>query len=68
LQQAAEILIHEFRGGSIGRITLETADEYAAWLAQGKVMEAERLLRKEQAVAAGHIRPARRPAGSARSR
>jgi ribosome biogenesis GTPase A len=68
LQKAAEILIHEFRGGSIGRITLETADEYAAWLAQGKVMEAERLLRKEQAVAAGHIRPARRPAGSARSR
>ncbi|MEI7785584.1 MAG: ribosome biogenesis GTPase YlqF [Betaproteobacteria bacterium] len=68
LQKAAEILIHEFRAGSIGRISLETADEYAAWLAQGKVLEAERLLRKEQAVTAGHIRPPRRAAGSAKSR
>lgn len=67
LQKAAEILIHEFRAGSIGRISLETADEYAAWLAQGKQLEAERLLRKEQAVLAGHIRPPRRTAASVKS-
>lgn len=67
LQKAAEILIHEFRSGSLGRISLETADEYAAWLAQGQQLEAERLLRKEQAVAAGHIREPRRASGDAKN-
>ena len=68
LQKAAEILIHEFRAGSMGRITLETAAEYAQWLAQGKMLEAERLLRKEQAVAAGHVRAPRRSASPTGSR
>ncbi|MBN8506329.1 MAG: ribosome biogenesis GTPase YlqF [Burkholderiales bacterium] len=33
LQKAAEILIHEFRQGLLGRITLETPEQFAAWSA-----------------------------------
>ncbi len=35
LQKASEIVINDFRAGAIGRITLETPDEFAAWLAEG---------------------------------
>jgi len=47
LQQAAELLIHDFRSGALGRITLETPAEFAAWLAEGKQLDAERQVRKE---------------------
>lgn len=33
LQKAAEILIHEFRQGLLGRITLETPEQFGAWSA-----------------------------------
>ncbi len=42
MTKAAEVLIHEFRAGVLGRITLETPDEYAAWLAAGLAAEAAR--------------------------
>lgn len=47
LQKAAEIAIHEFRSGSLGRITLETPEEFAQWLAAGKVLDAERQVKKD---------------------
>jgi ribosome biogenesis GTPase A len=56
LQKAAELLIHDFRVGALGRISLETPQEYARWLAEGKQLDAERQLRKETLAEAGHIR------------
>jgi ribosome biogenesis GTPase A len=56
LQKAAELLIHDFRSGALGRITLETPDEYARWLVEGRKLDAERQLRKETLAEAGHIR------------
>ncbi len=47
LQKAAEIVIHEFRSGNLGRITLETPEEFAQWLAAGKVLDAERQVKKD---------------------
>jgi ribosome biogenesis GTPase A len=47
LQKAAEVVMHEFRSGSMGRITLETPQEYAQWLAAGELIDAERRAKKE---------------------
>ncbi|MDM0074321.1 ribosome biogenesis GTPase YlqF [Variovorax sp. J2P1-59] len=47
LQKAAEIVMHEFRSGNMGRITLETPDEFAEWLAVGQRVDAERKAKKE---------------------
>ena len=55
-QKAAELLIHDFRSGALGRVTLETPAEYARWLAEGRKIDAERQLRKEALADAGHIR------------
>ncbi len=41
LQKAAEILMYEFRQGTLGRITLETPEEFAAWVAAGAAAEAK---------------------------
>ena len=46
LQKAAEIVMHEFRNGSMGRITLETPEEFAQWLAVGQKIDAERAAKK----------------------
>ncbi|RZL60842.1 MAG: ribosome biogenesis GTPase YlqF [Variovorax sp.] len=46
VQKAAEIVMHEFRAGNLGRITLETPDEYAQWLAEGQRLDAERQQKK----------------------
>ena len=46
LQKAAEIVMHTFRDGSMGRITLETPAEFAQWLAEGQQVDAERLEKK----------------------
>lgn len=46
LQKAAEIVMHEFRAGNLGRITLETPVEFAQWLAEGQQLDAERQLKK----------------------
>ena len=36
MQKAAEMAIHDFRSGAWGRISLETPDEFAQWLAAGQ--------------------------------
>jgi ribosome biogenesis GTPase A len=46
-QKAAEIVIGEFRSATLGRITLETPEEFAQWLAEGQQLDAERLAKKE---------------------
>jgi ribosome biogenesis GTPase A len=46
LQKAAEIVMHAFRDGSLGRITLETPEEFATWLAEGQQLDAERQEKK----------------------
>ncbi|ARN18614.1 ribosome biogenesis GTPase YlqF [Piscinibacter gummiphilus] len=50
LQKAAEVLIHEFRSGGLGRITLETPEQVLQWRADAverdAAREAERLRRK----------------------
>ena len=48
LQKAAEIAIYDFRAGSLGRITLETPDEFAQWMAVGQKIDAERQLKKDE--------------------
>ena len=56
LQKAAELLIHDFRSGALGRVTLETPEEYARWLIEGRKLDAERQLRKDELKREGHIR------------
>lgn len=46
LQKAAEITLTDFRSASLGRVTLETPEEYARWLAAAQQQEAERAERK----------------------
>jgi ribosome biogenesis GTPase A len=46
LQKAAEIVMTEFRAGNIGRITLETPEEFAQWLAEGEEKDAQRQAKK----------------------
>ena len=48
LQKAAEIVIHEFRAGTLGRITLETPAEFAEWLVAGRLLDAARQLKKDK--------------------
>lgn len=60
LHKAAEIVIHEFRAGTLGRISLETPQEFAAWEAQAQVRDAQRQARKD-AIAAQRKARAPRP-------
>ena len=46
IQKAAEIVIQEFRAVTLGRITLETPQGFAQWLAQGQQLDAQRLAKK----------------------
>jgi ribosome biogenesis GTPase A len=46
--KAAEAVIHDLRSGALGAITLETPEEFAKWLAEGKKADAERAARKEE--------------------
>ena len=48
LQKAAEIVIYEFRAATLGRITLETPEDFALWLAAGKLLDAERQVKKDK--------------------
>ena len=66
LQKSAELLIHDFRCGALGRITLETPAEFARWLAEGKQLDAERQLRKDELRREGHIRDVKRTPPAAR--
>ena len=45
-QKAAEIVITDFRSAILGRITLETPEQFDAWLALGQQQDAERQARK----------------------
>ena len=47
LQKAAEIVIYEFRAATLGRVTLETPDEFAQWMAAGVLIDAERQVKKD---------------------
>ncbi|MES2878520.1 MAG: ribosome biogenesis GTPase YlqF [Pseudomonadota bacterium] len=47
LQKAAEIAIYDFRAAVMGRITLETPQEFAEWLAVGQKLDAERQVKKD---------------------
>ena len=46
LQKAAEAVLNDFRSGAIGRVTLETPEDHAAWLAATALREAERAAKK----------------------
>ncbi|TAM54576.1 MAG: ribosome biogenesis GTPase YlqF [Burkholderiaceae bacterium] len=48
LQKAAEIVIHDLRTANLGRITLETPGEFAAWRTEGEKVDAERQLKKKK--------------------
>jgi len=47
-QKAAELVIADFRSNSLGRITLETPQRFAQWLAAGLQTDAARQARKQQ--------------------
>jgi ribosome biogenesis GTPase A len=47
MQKAAELVITDYRTHVLGRITLETPEEFAAWAAQAALEDAERLARKD---------------------
>jgi ribosome biogenesis GTPase A len=47
VQKAAELVLTDFRAAVLGRITLETPEEYAQWLAVGQQRDAERQARKD---------------------
>jgi len=46
-QKAAELVIDDFRSSALGRVTLETPDEFAAWLAAGQTLDAQRQVKKD---------------------
>ncbi|QHE75871.1 ribosome biogenesis GTPase YlqF [Hydrogenophaga sp. PBL-H3] len=47
-QKAAELLIADFRSGVLGRITLETPEQFMQWLAAGQQADAERQSKKKE--------------------
>jgi hypothetical protein len=47
LQKAAEMAIYDFRAAVMGRITLETPEEFAQWLAAGQILDAQRQVKKD---------------------
>lgn len=51
-QKAAEALITDFRSGALGRITLETVNQFTKWLSDGRKAEAELRRRREAALKA----------------
>ncbi len=47
MQKAAEVVITEFRTATLGRITLETPEQFVQWLKAGQELDAQRLAKKE---------------------
>jgi ribosome biogenesis GTPase A len=45
---AAHIVIQDFRSAALGRLTLETPEQFAKWLAEGKKADAERAARQQE--------------------
>ena len=56
-QKAAEIVLSEFRDLTLGRITLETPQEFAQWLAAGQLLDAQRLAKKAARAGKGKTPP-----------
>ena len=52
LQKAAEVLLTDFRSGTLGRMTLETPALFEAWLAAGTAEDARRQAEKQAKQAA----------------
>ena len=48
LQKAAEVVLNDFRSAALGRITLETPAQLAAWVAAAEIDEAGRAARKAE--------------------
>ncbi|MET0518991.1 MAG: ribosome biogenesis GTPase YlqF [Burkholderiaceae bacterium] len=46
MQKAAEVLVYEFRQAVLGRISLETPEEFAGWQATAELAETERKEKK----------------------
>ena len=46
MQKAAEIVLTDFRGAVLGRVTLEAPAEFEAWRAAGLLQDAEREAKK----------------------
>jgi ribosome biogenesis GTPase A len=46
LQKAAELAMQAFRDGSLGGVTLETPEEFAAWMAEGMKLDEARTAKK----------------------
>ena len=66
LQKAAEIVLTEYRGGQLGRATLETPDEFVAWKTAAEAAEAQRALEKaaKEAARKGRTTNSAPPAGT----
>lgn len=47
VNKAAEVVIHDFRSAALGRLSLETPDQFDQWFAEGKKLDAERQMKKE---------------------
>lgn len=54
LQKAAEVLINDLRGGDLGRLTLETPQEFETWLAAGRAADALRAQKKAERKSTRH--------------
>ena len=54
-QKAAELVIGDFRTALLGRITLETPEQYLAWLREARAHEA--LAQQERAASPSRGRP-----------
>ena len=46
LQKAAEVLLNDFRAGELGRLTLETPEEFDGWAAEAAIADEARSERK----------------------
>ena len=46
LQKAAELAMQAFRDGSLGGVTLETPEEFGAWMAEGRKLDEARTAKK----------------------
>ncbi len=75
IQKTAEIILTDFRAGSIGRLTLERPDEWVRWEKIAREVEAQRQIEREahrlerqgkSAEAAGQPAPERKPGGRRR--
>ncbi|MDO8274627.1 MAG: hypothetical protein Q7T22_03800, partial [Serpentinimonas sp.] len=62
-QKASEIVLTDFRSGVLGRITLETPQQFTRWLRAAQRLEAERLALRQ--TGKGAAAPSAQATGSA---